>query len=76
MLEGRKVATRPGSVSHFKLLKVLKHLGVDSSRVEIVPVRDPTAMIEALSRHEVAMACAYGGTLNALQQHGSPLMDA
>ena len=76
MLEGRKIAIRRGSVSHFRLLKVLKHLGVDSSRVEIVPVPDSDAMVEALRGHEVAMVCTSGGTLHALQEHGSPLMDA
>ena len=35
-LEGKKVATPTGNVTHYKLLRTLDHLGVDSSKVEIV----------------------------------------
>ena len=35
-LEGRKIATPIGNVTHDKLLRVLDHLGVDASKVNLV----------------------------------------
>ena len=32
-LEGKKVATQLGNVTHYKLLRTLEHLGVDASKV-------------------------------------------
>ncbi|MDH3762603.1 MAG: ABC transporter substrate-binding protein [Gammaproteobacteria bacterium] len=73
-LEGRKVAVEVGSVSHYRLLKVLQHLGIDQSRVEIVDTEDATAAASALQQGEVAMACASGGALRALETLGKPLL--
>lgn len=74
LLEGRKVAVQAGSVSHYRLLKVLQHLEVDHSRVEIVATADDTATASALRQGEVVMACAGGGALRALATLGKPLM--
>ncbi len=37
-LEGRRVATVVGGVTHYKMLKVLEHLQVDTAGIEIVPI--------------------------------------
>ncbi len=74
LLEGRKVAVQTGSITHFKLLKVLSHLKVDFSRVQIVAAADGDAAAEALRRGEVVMACASGGALQAMTDLGKPLM--
>ncbi len=73
-LEGQKVAVQPGSVSHYRLLKVLQHLKVDQSRVEIVATEDAMATASALQHGEVVMACAAGGALRALETLGKPLL--
>lgn len=73
-LAGQKVAVRIGSVSHFRLLGVLKHLGVDTARVTLVPVRDGDEALQALQRGEVVMACAYGASLRSMSALGKPLM--
>lgn len=72
-LEGRKVATPIGNVTHYKLLRTLDHLGVDASRVELVQMNPADAAV-ALIRNDVVMACAFGGALDRMKTVGSPLM--
>ena len=74
-LEGKKVATPIGNVTHFKLLRTLQHLGVDVNRVEIVEMNGSDAA-DALERGEVAMACAFGGPLARMRELGDELMSA
>ena len=73
-LEGQKVALRPGSVSHFRFLKVLAHLGVDHSRVEILPLADGPSMLQALKKGDAVMACASGSALRNMSALGKPLL--
>jgi len=74
-LEGKKVATAIGNVTHFKLLRTLQHLEVDANRVEIVEMNGSDAA-DALERGEVAMACAFGGPLVRMRELGNELMSA
>ena len=74
-LEGKKVATAIGNVTHFKLLKTLQHLGVDADRVDIVEMNGSDAA-DALERGQVAMACAFGGPLARMRELGDELMSA
>ncbi len=74
-LEGRKVATTIGNVTHYKLLRTLEHLDVDSNKVEIVEMNGADAA-EALERGEVAMACAFGGPLQRMKELGRELLTA
>jgi len=74
LLEGNKVAVEVGSVSHYRLLRLLEHLEVDPSRVEIVATADGTATASALQQGEVVMACASGGALRAISTLGKPLL--
>ena len=73
-LEGRKVATQVGGVTHFKLLQVLDHLGVDASRVEIMSVENGAEAAAALQRGDVVMACAFGNSLRRMSAIGQPLL--
>ena len=75
-LQGRKVATPAGGVTHFRLLEMLRHLGVDPARVEIVATESASAAADALRRGEVVMACAYGNALRGMADLGEPLMTA
>jgi taurine transport system substrate-binding protein len=72
-LEGKKVATPTGNVTHYKLLRTLDHLGVDQSKVEIVQMNGADAAV-ALVRGDVTMACAFGGPLDRMKSVGKPLM--
>ena len=72
-LEGKKVATPTGNVTHYKLLRTLDHLGVDQSKVEIVQMNGADAAV-ALVRGDVVMACAFGGPLDRMRTVGKPLM--
>ena len=74
-LEGKRVATPIGNVTHYKMLRTLDHLGVDADKVNIVPM-DGNEAAAALSRGDVAMACAFGGPLVEMKKHGSVLMTA
>ena len=74
-LEGRKVATPIGNVTHYKLLRTLDHLGVDASKVNILPMNGAEAAA-ALSRHDVDVACAFGGPLARMAAYGDVLMTA
>ena len=73
-LVGKKVAVQSGSLSHYRLLRMLQHLGIDAGRVEIVDTADDTATATALQRGEAAMACASGGALRAIETLGEPLL--
>jgi len=73
-LAGRKIAIQVGSITHYRLLKILDHLGVDSAEVEIVPMPDDTASAYALEQGYVAMACASGSALHSMYGSGKPLM--
>ena len=72
-LEGKKVATPIGNVTHYKLLKTLKFLGVDASKLQLVQMNPADAAV-ALVRGDVPMACAFGGALDRMKEVGKPLM--
>ena len=72
-LEGKKVASPIGNVTHFKLLRTLEHLGVDADKVKILPSSNADAS-SALARGDVAMACGFGGSLVRMKEYGKVLM--
>ncbi len=72
-LEGKKVATPIGNVTHYKLLRTLDHLGVDASTINLVQMNPADAAV-ALIRGDVVMGCAFGGALDRMKEVGFPLM--
>lgn len=72
-LEGKKVATPIGNVSHYKLLKTMEHLGVDASKVNLIQMNPADAAV-ALIRGDVVMGCAFGGSIERMRTVGKPLM--
>ena len=72
-LEGKKVASPIGNVTHYKLLRTLDHLGVDPKQINLVQMNPPDGAV-AIARGDVAMACGFGGALNRMRQFGEPLM--
>ncbi|MGD8348106.1 MAG: ABC transporter substrate-binding protein [Gammaproteobacteria bacterium] len=73
-LAGKKVALRKGSLTHFRMLGVLRYLRVDPAAIEIVDFATGDEAVAALERGEVVMACAGGSSLRAMQKLGKPLM--
>ncbi|MBZ8132731.1 ABC transporter substrate-binding protein [Afifella sp. IM 167] len=74
-LEGKKVATPIGNVTHYKLLKTLDYLGVDASKVNLVQMNPPEGAV-ALEQGLVTMACGFGGALKRMKESGHVLMTA
>ena len=73
-LEGQSIYTPLGNVTHFKLLKMLEHLGVDTSTVDLIQSEGGPAAVAALDSGEVAMACAFGGAVNRMIANGGNLV--
>ncbi len=72
-LEGKRLATPIGNVTHYKLLRMLDHLGVDATKVDMVQMNGADAAV-ALTRGDVVMACAFGGPLQRMKEVGHELM--
>jgi taurine transport system substrate-binding protein len=73
-LAGQSIYTPLGNVTHFKLLKMLEHLGVDTSTVELIQSEGGPAAVAALDSGAVAMACAFGGAVNEMIANGGNLV--
>ena len=73
-LAGQSVYTPLGNVTHFKLLKMLEHLGVDLNSVELIQSEGGPAAVAALDSGNVAMACAFGGAVNQMIASGGNLV--
>ena len=72
-LEGKKVATPLGNVTHYKFLKSMEALGADASKVELVQM-NPADGAVALIRGDVTMACGFGAALDRMKTVGKPLL--
>ena len=73
-LAGQSIYTPLGNVTHFKLLKMLEHLGVDIDSVELIQSEGGPAAVAALDSGSVAMACAFGGAVNEMIANGGNLV--
>ena len=72
-LNGMKVAVPLGTVAHYKMLKQMQYLGVDTDSMEIVDLA-PADGAAALQRGDVAMACGWGGGLQRMLEAGNIIM--
>ncbi len=72
-LEGKKVAVPFGTVTHYKLLRALRHLGVDTGKLELIDMVSSEGGA-ALARGEVTMACGWGAALLRMTAHGRVLL--
>ena len=73
-LAGQSIYTPLGDVAHFKLLKMLEHLGVDTATVNLIESEGGPAAVAALDSGEVALACAFGGAVNEMIANGGNLV--
>ena len=74
-LEGRKVAVPLNTVTHYKMLRTLKFLGVDVAKVDVVDM-SPHDIDDVFIRGELAMGCSWGGPLRRMKGHGWELLSA
>jgi taurine transport system substrate-binding protein len=74
-LEGRKVAVPLNTVTHYKMLRTLTILGVDTGKVEVMDM-SPQDISDAFVRGELAMGCSWGGPLRRMKGHGWELLSA
>ena len=74
-LEGKKIGTPIGNVTHYKLLRMLDHLGVDATKVDMVQMNGADAAV-AFARGDIVMGCAFGGPMLRMLESGSLLMTA
>ena len=74
-LEGKKIAVPFGTVTHYKLLRTLDFLAVDTGKLDLVDMVSVKGA-EALARGEVTMACGWGGALRRMLGKNRVLMSA
>ena len=73
-LAGQSIYTPLGDVTHFKLLKMLEHLEVDTAAVNLMESEGGPAAVAALNSGEVALACAFGEAVNEMIANGGHLV--
>ena len=73
-LAGQSIYTPLGNTTHFKLLKMLEHLGVDTDTVELIQSEGGPAAVAALESGRVAMACAFAASVNQMIANGGNLV--
>ena len=73
-LAGQSIYTPLGNVTHFKLLKMLEHLGVDTATVSLIESEGGPAAVAALDSGDVALACAFGDAVNQMIADGGHLV--
>ncbi len=72
-LNGATVSVPLGTVAHYKMLKSMQHMEVDTDSFNIVNL-DPAEGAAALQGGEVDMACGWGGGLQRMLEAGNILM--
>jgi taurine transport system substrate-binding protein len=72
-LNGMTVAVPLGTVAHYKMLKSMQYMGVDTDSFNIVNL-DPAEGAAALQGGEVDLACGWGGGLQRMLEAGNILM--
>ena len=73
-LQGMKIATPVGNVTHYKLLRTLEYFGVGADDVEIIPVSGGADAAAALLTGQADIGCAFGGPLDKMKDEGRVLM--
>jgi len=74
-LIGKKIAVPLGTVTHYKLLRTLEALAVDTTKLNLIDMVSSKGA-EALLRGEVTMACGWGGALRRMLDKNRVLMTA
>ncbi len=74
-LAGAKVLTPFGNVTHYKMLSMMDHLGVDIASLEIVQAQGGAETFAAFESGEIDVGCAFGAAVvNMLESGGNLIM--
>jgi len=73
VLDGATVSVPVGTVAHYKMLKEMQYLGVNTDSFDIKNLA-PADGAAALSGGDVDVACGWGGGLNTMKESGNILM--
>lgn len=74
-LKGATVMTPFGNVTHFKMLSMMEHLGVNLDDLEIVQATDGGTTAAAFETGDIDVGCAFGGSVvNMLEAGGNLIM--
>ncbi|MGH1487826.1 MAG: ABC transporter substrate-binding protein [Acidimicrobiales bacterium] len=74
VLKGATVITPIGNVTHYKMLSMMEHLGVDLDGLNVVPAEGGAATAAAFETGEVAVGCAFGGSVVQMLDSGGELI--
>ena len=74
-LEGESIYTPIGNVTHFQLLTQLDDRGLSASDVNIIPSEGGAAAVAAFESGDVAVACAFGGSVLAMTDAGGTFLN-
>jgi|HubBroStandDraft_1064217.scaffolds.fasta_scaffold97180_2 taurine transport system substrate-binding protein len=74
-LEGKKVATPFVSTSHYSLLFVLKHAGIDPTKVNVLNLQPPE-IAAAFARGDIDAAYVWDPVLSKAKENGKVLIDS
>jgi taurine transport system substrate-binding protein len=73
-LKGAVVMTPFGNVTHFKMLSMMEHLGVDLDDLEIVQATDGGTTAAAFETGDIDVGCAFGGAVVNMLDGGGELI--
>lgn len=73
-LGGSTIGVAFGTMAHYEARKTAEYLGLEIDRLVDY---EPEGLVKEFANPSthVAMACAWGDTLNALKRHGKPVLD-
>jgi taurine transport system substrate-binding protein len=73
-LAGTTIMTPTGNVTHFKMLSMMEHLGVDLDSLTVIPAEGGAATAAAFEAGDIDVGCAFGGPVVTMQELGGNLI--
>ena len=73
-LVGATVMTPIGNVTHFKMLSMMEHLGVNLDDLNVVPAEGGAATAAAFEAGSIDVGCAFGGSVVTMLDQGGELI--
>lgn len=73
---GKRLHVKPGSVSDFRMRKMMDSLGVDVGKFKINAKGDGAHIVKAMYEKQADIGCAFGAPVLQMRRYGDLLMDA
>jgi len=74
VLKGATVMTPIGNVTHYKMLSMMEHLGVDLDDLEVVAAEGGATTAASFETGEIDVGCAFGGSVVKMLDQGGDLI--